>query len=386
MIARIYIIIILAIVLPDIYIYWRFLRKKPSLTQWHRLLWWLPCLLLATCTTYFSLSRHFVPQEMTLFNAYMFVLALSVIPKLLFCLCSLAGMGLSKAMHMRHNYGNHTGIVAALGSLYVLFTGCMTGVGNLNVRRMTLEFDSLPTAFDGYRIVQFSDAHLGSIKPDLLERAVAEINDMKPDAIVFTGDLQNMLPDEIVPHTATLSSLKARDGVFSVLGNHDYSIYTDLPPRQKVENEKTTQRLERSMGWRLLMNEHHTIRRGADSIVMAGYENDGKRPFPSKGSLAKALRGVDSNAFVVMLQHDPSAWRRNILTHSNAQLTLSGHTHGGQISIMGWRPTKLVGKEDAGLYDEDGRKLFVSIGLGGVLPFRFHSDPEIVEITLKTRK
>ena len=111
MIARIYIIIILAIVLPDIYIYWRFLRKKPSLTQWHRLLWWLPCLLLATCTTYFSLSRHFVPQEMTLFNAYMFVLALSVIPKLLFCLCSLAGMGLSKAMHMRHNYSNHLSLI-----------------------------------------------------------------------------------------------------------------------------------------------------------------------------------------------------------------------------------------------------------------------------------
>ncbi len=386
MIARIYIIIIIAIVLPDIYIYRSFLRKKPSLTQWHKTLWWMPCLLLAAATTYFSLTDHFVPQDQRLFNAYMFVMAISVVPKLLFFLCSLAGMGLSKALHLRHNYGNHTGLVAALGSLYVLSAGCMTGTGNLHVRRMTLEFDSLPMAFDGYRIVQFTDAHLGSIKPDLLERAVAETNGMQPDAIVFTGDLQNMLPQEITPHTGILGSLKARDGVFSVLGNHDYSIYTDLPPRQKVDNEKTTQRLQRSMGWQLLMNEHHIIRRGNDSIVMAGYENDGKRPFPSKGSLDKALKGVDSRAFVVMLQHDPSAWRRNILPRSNAQLTLSGHTHGGQMSIMGWRPTKLVGKEDAGLYDEGGRKLFVSTGLGGVLPFRFHCDPEIVEITLKTRK
>ena len=133
------------------------------------------------------------------------------------------------------------------------------------------------------------------------------------------------------------------------------------------------------------MNDHLTVHRGADSIVVAGTENDGKPPFPAKADIRKALDGVQPDAFIIMLQHDPSAWRRHILPQSTAQLTLSGHTHGGQMSLFGIRPTQLAGHEDAGLYSANGRNLFVSTGLGGFLPFRFHMDPEIVEITLRVR-
>ena len=144
-----------------------------------------------------------------------------------------------------------------------------------------------------------------------------------------------------------------------------------------------TRNFQTSVGWNLLLNDNCIVRRSADSIVIAGEENDGRPPFPRKADLSKTLHGISAQSFVVMLQHDPSAWRRSILPKCKAQLTLSGHTHGGQASIFGLRPTELLGKEDAGLYREGNRALYVSTGLGGFVPFRFHMDPEVVVITLK---
>ena len=150
--------------------------------------------------------------------------------------------------------------------------------------------------------------------------------------------------------------------------------------------ERFTRNAEIAINWDLLLNERRIIRRGNDSIVIAGAENDGLPPFPSKADYAKTLHGISPSAFVIMLQHDPSAWRRHILTQTNAQLTLSGHTHGGQFSLFGWRPTRLTNTEDAGVYNEGERYINVSTGIGGVLPFRFNMKPEVVEITLKVKK
>ena len=119
--------------------------------------------------------------------------------------------------------------------------------------------------------------------------------------------------------------------------------------------------------------------------MIAGTENDGRPPFPAKADYRKALHGISPKSFVIMMQHDPSAWRRHILPQTNAQLTLSGHTHGGQLSLFGWRPTSVVNTEDAGLYKEGNRYLYVSTGVGAFIPFRFHMKPEVVEITLKVK-
>ena len=254
---------------------------------------------------------------------------------------------------------------------------------------MEIYSPDLPEAFDGYRIVQFTDAHVGSFTGShvhLLERAVDTIMAQQADAIVFTGDLQNVQPSELYPVRELLSRLSARDGVFSVLGNHDYSMYFNGPEAVKIANEREMITRQRQFGWDLLLNEHRVIRREADSIVIAGTENDGKPPFPSRADLPKALKGVSKSAFIVMLQHDPSAWERNILPHSHAQLTLSGHTHGGQISLFGLRPTRFSYKQDKGLYTQGQRSLFVSSGLGGVVSFRFGVPPEVVVITLRRGK
>lgn len=382
MIARISIIILLVTLLPDIYMYRRYVKRRLG-NVWARIAWWLPTLLITVSTIGVSLTRDFAPHNLTLFNTYLFITALVVLPKFSFVLCSLAGRLARRMLKLRRNWGNYVGLVLVLAELYILFHGTMVGTDRLNVRQVTIEFDDLPTAFDGYRIAQFTDVHLGSMKDELMLRAVTAIADMRPDLIVFTGDIQNMGPDELPRFAQTLKRLKAKDGVMSVLGNHDYSRYVNLPPDEALRNERMTRDFETSVGWQLLLNDNRIVRRGSDSIVIAGGENDGRPPFPAKADLKKAMRGIHAKSFVVMLQHDPSAWRRHILPLTNAQLTLSGHTHGGQISLFGLRPTELVGKEDDGLYVEGKRKLFVSTGLGGFVPFRFYMNPEVVEITLK---
>lgn len=382
MIARISIIILLVTLLPDIYMYRRYVKRRLG-NVWARMAWWLPTLLIMVSTIGVSLTRDFAPHNLTLFNTYLFITALVVLPKLTFVLCSLAGRLARRVLKLQRNWGNYVGLVLVLAELYILFHGTMVGTDRLNVRQVTIEFDDLPKAFDGYRIAQFTDAHLGSMKDELMLRAVTAIDDMRPDLIVFTGDIQNMRPEELPRFTQTLKRLKAKDGVMSVLGNHDYSHYVNVSPEEALRNERMTRDFETSVGWQLLLNDNRIVRRGSDSIVIAGGENDGRPPFPAKADLKKTLRGIHAKSFVVMLQHDPSAWRRHILPETNAQLTLSGHTHGGQISLFGLRPTELVGKEDDGLYVEGKRKLFVSTGLGGFIPFRFYMNPEVVEITLK---
>ena len=384
MIARISILILLLTLLPDLYIYRRYLRWRFDLTLWMRLLWWVPGAAMIACTAAYSMMRNFAPDNLTLFNVYLFMLGLLIVPKVVFTLSSLAGLAVKRLLKLRTNWGNHIGLVLVLGWFYVLFMGTMVGPDQLHVKRVTLEFDSLPKAFDGYRIVQLSDMHLGSMKQEFAQRMVAQVNELHPDAILFTGDLQNMRPQELVRHAPTLVHLHPVDGIFSVLGNHDYADYVKTATaEQKRSMERMTRSFEASLNWDLLLNERRILRRGADSIVIAGTENDGRPPFPCKADYRKALHGISPESFVIMMQHDPSAWRRHILPQCTAQLTLSGHTHGGQLSLFGWRPTSLVNSEDAGLYSEGKRFLFVSTGVGGFLPFRFHMKPEIVEITLK---
>ena len=263
------------------------------------------------------------------------------------------------------------------------------GFAKLEVRRVELSFRDLPPAFDGYRIVLWSDAHVGSYtgaREGILRRAIDSIKAQRADMVVFAGDLQNKEPEEIEPWRDLLAGIKAPDGVFSVLGNHDYPYYVDKSGYEKYEQMGKTVSMESEIGWTLLSNQHRMVCRGGDSIIVAGMENDGEKRFPQRGDIGRALWGVSRDCFVVMLEHDPTAWRRKILPRCHSQLTLSGHTHGGQLRLFGWTPASLLYHEYDGLYEHDGRKLFVTHGLGGVVPMRWGVAGEIVVITLKVEK
>ncbi|WP_036876257.1 metallophosphoesterase [Xylanibacter oryzae] len=389
MIARIFIYILLMIVLSDIYIDAHYIRHLKNIRWWKRLLWWLPDILMVIYTILLASVKNYAPDNLSWLNVYLFLIGFMVIPKAFFALCSIIGWGYCKLNHSRKNWGNFVGLLLALITIYILIYGSTIGFRKLVIRHVDYYSKDLPASFEGYKIIQWSDAHVGvytGSRVTILQRAIDSINAQKADVILFTGDLQNMAPQEMYRHIGRLSSLKAKDGVFSVLGNHDYSKYIGGTPDQKRANERETIKLEKSFGWNLLRNENHSIQRGKDSIIIAGEENDGKPPFPQLGDIKKTLKGTSNKNFIVMLQHDPSAWRRSILPKSNAQLTLSGHTHAMQFEIFGKSPASWLYSEWGGMYYSGDRAMNVSVGLGGFVPFRFGASGEIVVIKLHKSK
>lgn len=252
------------------------------------------------------------------------------------------------------------------------------------VKEITINTENLPESFDGYRIVHISDIHARSFngREKHLQRAMDKINKLGPDMVAFTGDLITMTPDELENHAHALGSLKAEDGIFSVLGNHDYSMYSDATHEARQKHMETLISAEEAIGWDLLMDENRIIRRGSDSIAVIGVQNTSpSRHFPSKGDLSMASKGSDG-MFRILLSHDPMHWEAEILGQ-DYPLTLSGHTHAMQLSLLGWSPSSLMFKQYRGLYTRNGQALHINPGLGEtIFPARIGVRPEITLITL----
>ena len=389
MIARAPYLFLLLILIPDLYLDLHYWRHKYQGGQ--RLLRWLPSVVLVAYTLKLTYVEDFIPDNPNLLWIYLLLLGMIAVPKAVYMMCSIVGLGFCKLFRSRKNYGNLLGILCVPVIWYILFYGSFIGFNKMEVNRQTYVSKDLPQAFDGYKVVILSDIHVGSYTDRneyVLKQAIDSINALRPDLIVFLGDIQNTEPKDIYRHMDVLSSLKAKDGIYSILGNHDYGDYICGNTARKVANCRETMSLERQMGWTLLMNEHRYIDRNKkSSIVIAGMENDGDGiRFPQKGDIKKTLKGVSDGAFILMLEHDPSSWRRKIIPDSRAQLTLSGHTHKMQFALFGWCPMTLTGKEVNGWYQEGGQSLFVTTGLGGLIPFRFGATGEIVELTLRSER
>ena len=284
-------------------------------------------------------------------------------------------------------------VVAAL-VFGVMWWGAIVTPGKIEVKEVELAFDRLPDAFDGYRIVQWSDAHLGTYngRTAIVERQIQTINNLHPDMICFTGDLVSRKTDEALPYRDLLAQLHAPDGVFSVLGNHDYDNYVNWKNEgEKLADRKALCDLQEKAGWRLLNDDYAIISRGDQQIVLIGTENFGDHPFEKRGNLAKAYSGLNDGNFKIELQHNPYAWRANTLTNSNIDLMLAGHTHAWQIMLtLGnwrWSPACLRYPEWGGAYNEGNRWLYVNIGTGMVgPPMRIGATPEITVITLRKKR
>ncbi len=269
--------------------------------------------------------------------------------------------------------------------------GMVKGRYNFKVLKYTLHFEDLPEAFDGYRLTQISDIHSGSFdNKEKLEYAVSLINEQKSDAILFTGDMVNNMAKEMLPWKQTFSKLSAKDGMYSVLGNHDYGDYVSWDSNQaKKENLEELEGIQKELGFDLLKNESRFIEKNGERIAIVGVENWGKG-FKQKGDLKKASEHVEANDFKILLSHDPSHWQHQVIDDDyHYHLTLSGHTHGMQFGIeipgwIKWSPVKWRYKYWAGIYEE--KKQFINVNRGfGVLAFpgRVGIWPEITVIELK---
>jgi predicted MPP superfamily phosphohydrolase len=284
------------------------------------------------------------------------------------------------------------GLIAAGIPLVAFVYGMVRGAYNYQVKRLTLKSPHLPPAFDGYRILQISDLHTGSFPgPEPLQKAVDLINQQAADLVFFTGDLVNNIASEVAMHQPALSQIQAPDGVYSILGNHDYGDYVSWESRQaKISNLDRLKQAHGQMGWRLLLNETASIQRNGERLAVIGVENWSTRMnFPKYGDLAKAYAGAAGAPFKILLSHDPSHWDGEIIQHyPDIDLTLSGHTHGMQfgVNIPGfrWSPVQYVYKQWAGLYQKGSQYLYVNTGLGFLgYPGRVGFLPEITVIELK---
>ena len=307
---------------------------------------------------------------------------------------SLDSRSVSEAIPSRRKFISQV----ALGIAAIPFAGFLYGVfkGKYDFRVITqpIEFDDLPDAFDGYRITQISDIHSGSFDNfEKIKYAVNLINEQQSDAIFFTGDMVNNKASEMDPWKVLFGSFKAKDGVFSILGNHDYGDYVDWAnEKEKAENLLNLKNIQKEMGYDLLLNEHRSIQRGKDSIKIVGVENWGAGGFVKHGDIEKASEGLSERDFKILLSHDPSYWQQNIKSNpKNFQLTLSGHTHGMQFGIeipgwIKWSPAKWRYKYWAGLYEQNKQIINVNRGFGYLaFPGRVGIWPEITVITLKAK-
>ncbi|PCJ65281.1 MAG: phosphoesterase [Bacteroidetes bacterium] len=278
----------------------------------------------------------------------------------------------------------------ALGSVVLgsFLWGTTKGKYGWRIIKNKMSFPNLPKAFDGLKIVQISDLHLGSFNENFkpLEEAVQMINELEPDYIFFTGDLVNEKYTEAEPWIDIFSKLESKRGKYAILGNHDYGWGDKISDEEKATNSKGVADINEKMGFKMLLNQHEILEKDGDKIGLVGVENWGyskENWFPTEGDYGKSVEGMEEVPFTILLSHDPTHWDHHIVGKEKVDFTLSGHTHGGQmgISIPGLfelSAAKLFYKRYAGLYSEGLQHLYVNRGLGFLIfPGRVGMPPEI---------
>lgn len=351
--------------LPDFWLWHIGVSEWPLLLA---ILWWVPSLLLVLAEVGLQMGFFHKLSVRVLFTTILF----SAFPKVVFILLD-AFLPWFFAL------------IPALGVMGWFAFGFIEGWKRLELKHITFTSPDLPPYFDGYRLVQITDFHLGSFPPgnDFVQKVVDATNNEEPDMILFTGDLVNNQASEVEPYLDTLGQLHASDGIYSIWGNHDYCEYGNNHSIGALKrNRRMLYGYQESLGWHQLMNEHHVVSHGMASIAVIGVENPGQPPFTNRSNLKKAMKGLNPDMFKILLSHDPHHWRREVVG-KKIQLTLAGHTHAGQLKIGKWTPARMAFKEWGGAYRIGEQMLYVSSGIGGSFPFRLGAWPELTVITLK---
>jgi predicted MPP superfamily phosphohydrolase len=283
--------------------------------------------------------------------------------------------------------------IPVIALLFGIFYGVTRGKYRYKVHRVALTFPNLPEAFDGLTITQLSDIHAGSFdNPEKVRQAIELVNAQQSDLLFFTGDLVNNKASEMTPWISIFNQTTAKLGKFSILGNHDYGDYVNWPSQShKDANLEQLCAVHEQIGFNLLKNESVKIKRDGSFIELLGVENWGSGSFAKYGNLDKTLEGTSAESFKILLSHDPSHWKEQVVKHEDAiQLTLSGHTHGMQFGFeykkLRFSPVQFRYKEWAGLYQENERFLYVNRGFGFLgFPGRVGIWPEITVFTLRRK-
>jgi len=409
---------LLVLLALDLY-YWKVLRTNlwPDKHTLHNLvsvLYWLPLAFLMlfvmgsgiwSIRFWPSVFKIYLPAlalvgYVAKFNLYFFLILADILALIKGVVKIISGKGRDKDLFF-HRWKPFLigGISLSCLAFALLFTGMVYWAYDFTVKTITIESSDVPAEFDGMRIVQVSDIHLGSWITDRpLKRAIGMINNLKPDAVLFTGDLVNFSTSEAYPFRDDMKLITAPSGIYAIKGNHDYGDYVKWPSaKEKQADNDSLASFYRQLGWNLMNNRNVILHRGNASIAIAGVENwSANARYRKHGDLTEALKGTNSIPFILLMSHDPTHWQ-SIVSQSYPQvdLTLSGHTHGMQLGILTpsfrWSPVQYIYTYWAGLYSKklnNGKDqfLYVNTGLGVIgFPGRVGIRPEITLLILKKK-
>lgn len=382
-------------VLVDLYIYkaikHRVQHRKTILTRLHLI---SATIGYACLFTAIALPRQSGDNDVLITDMWLIFIFMSMLLcKLLFCIFDWISH-LPRLLHRnRWKFLSAAGVAISVLLFGAMWWGALVNRNRVSVTETVIDSPRWPDAFDGYKIAQISDLHVGSWGTDttFLSKLVDNINALGPDLIVFTGDIVNRQSDEFTPMVSTFSRLKATDGVLAIMGNHDYGDYRSWPDETAhIADRENLHNLYNQTGHRLLLNETQFIKRGSDSIAVIGVENIGEPPFSIYGDLDASYPDTSDSLPKILLTHNPAHWSADIKNNPlrNIDLTLSGHTHAMQVQICGFTPSSFRYSTPWGLYtDSIGHSLVVNRGAGTVgMPMRLGATPEITLITLRSRK
>ena len=386
MIIKLFAFFMLLMGLPDWYIYQTRIRQLKR--NWIKIAYWIPTLCFFIAMVLILFTHEPRPQAMNRLSIFLIIFLCVNVPKAIFSIFSLLLRFISRKINHEFYESYIALILAVLTGGYIIY-GSTEGKQHFQVNEISLSYPNLPEGFDGYQIALIADIHTGSWTGNVpaIERAVKMVNGCNANLILFAGDLVNNLATELDEFMPALSQLKAPDGVYSILGNHDYSPYIHWKTEaEKQANLDALIERQAQMGWKLMMNTHDMLVHNGDSIALIGVENTGYPPFPDMGDLPKAMKGTEG-MFQILMSHDPTHWRREVLGNTDIELMVAGHTHAMQTKIGSFTPAQFVNREYMGLYSENGQDLYVNIGLGHTMfPMRLGAWPEITLITLHTKK
>jgi len=323
-----------------------------------------------------------------------FAFIIIYIPKILYSFFHFFNFTLKKIIAKETYLLRYVGLAVSFCTLVLILYGGFVAPKDFRLRKVIIEIPDLPASFNGYRIVQFSDFHIGNWNRDFsIMKPITElINLQQADIIVFTGDMVNNFSNETKGWQPYFLQLKSKSGKYAILGNHDYGDYANWKTDSDREaNFMQTKQAIRNFGFRLLLNEHVDLQKGKDKIALIGVEDWGKAPLSTYGDLKKAMFGIDNSEIKILLTHDPTQWDAQVVGKENIVLTLSGHTHASQFAFHFYNkllsPSSWVFEEWDGLYVKGKQNLFVNRGIGFVgIPMRIGAPPEITLIELRIKK
>ncbi len=395
-------LLILFILLVDLYTYKYFksilkkIRNRKVKISLKYIFWSISlCIIILFTVASFLISKANNPDTYSKISLLITVFSIIYIPKVFFCMFQLIEDVINFLTRIIREK-RPTRIISKIGLIFsaivllAIIYGIEIGRYNYKVNKLDLKFTNLPQKFNGIKIVQISDLHIGSYNNDYkeVEKIVKIVNNQNADLLFFTGDLVNNFASELNGYIPILQKLHANIGKYSILGNHDYGDYSLWKDKQdKKKNLEEIKEAQKEAGFKLLLNTSIKIKRDSDEITLIGTENWGLPPFHQYGDLKKSMSNVDTNSFKILLTHDPTYWDSTVVKKTDVDITFAGHTHGMQfgITICGkrWSPSQYMYKHWGGLYKINNQYLYVNTGIGVIgIPGRIGMPPEITVITL----